>query len=132
MLFCILYLFFKAISTSISRHQQFGQEEETQVAIASILNYIGFAIALITSFLVAGVDFTGLAIIAGALSVGIGLGLQSIVNNFVSGLILLIEKPIRPGDRISVDNVEGFVKKDTSPFTHIISTAREDHLPNSI
>lgn len=113
-IFCFLYLVSRAISTSISRHQQFENEEETQVAIASILTYVGFSIAVISGLLVAGFNFTGLAIIAGALSVGIGLGLQSIVNNFVSGIILLIEKPIRPGDRINIDGVEGFVKKSES------------------
>ena len=130
--FCLLYLVFRAISTSLSRHQQFEDEEETQVAIASILTYIGFGLAMISGCLVAGFDFTGLAIIAGALSVGIGLGLQSIVNNFVSGLILLIEKPIRPGDRIKVDGVEGFVKKIRVRSTQIITPLREDIIvPNS-
>lgn len=130
--FCSLYLISRAISTSISRHQQFEDEEETQVAIASILTYVGFSIALISGFLIAGFNFTGLAIIAGALSVGIGLGLQSIVNNFVSGLILLIEKPIRPGDRINVDGVEGFVKKIRVRSTHIMTPSREDIImPNS-
>lgn len=130
--FCLLYLVCRAISTSISSHQQFEDEEETQVAVASILTYIGFTIAIIAGFLVAGFDFTGLAIIAGALSVGIGLGLQSIVNNFVSGLILLIEKPIRPGDRINVDGVEGFVKKIRVRSTQILSPSREDIIiPNS-
>ena len=130
--FCVLYLMFRAISTSISRHQQFENEEETQVAVASILTYIGFSLALISGFLVAGFNFTGLAIIAGALSVGIGLGLQSIVNNFVSGLILLIEKPIRPGDRINVDGIEGFVKKIRVRSTQIITPGREDIIiPNS-
>lgn len=130
--FCALYLVFRAISTAISRHQQFEDEEETQVAIASILTYLGFSIAIVAGFLVAGFNFTGLAIIAGALSVGIGLGLQSIVNNFVSGIILLIEKPIRPGDRINVDGIEGFVKKIRVRSTQIITPAREDIIiPNS-
>lgn len=130
--FCILYLGCRSLSTAISRHQQFEDEEETQVAVASILTYIGFSLAFIIGLLIAGFDFTGLAIIAGALSVGIGLGLQSIVNNFVSGLILLIEKPIRPGDRINVDGIEGFVKKIRIRSTQIISPAREDIIvPNS-
>lgn len=122
----------RAISTSISRHQQFENEEETQVAIASILTYVGFSIAVISGLLVAGFNFTGLAIIAGALSVGIGLGLQSIVNNFVSGIILLIEKPIRPGDRINIDGVEGFVKKIRVRSTQILTPVNEDIIiPNS-
>ncbi|HDV6754495.1 TPA: mechanosensitive ion channel, partial [Legionella pneumophila] len=125
-IFCFLYLVSRAISTSISRHQQFENEEETQVAIASILTYVGFSIAVISGLLVAGFNFTGLAIIAGALSVGIGLGLQSIVNNFVSGIILLIEKPIRPGDRINIDGVEGFVKKIRVRSTQILTPVNED------
>lgn len=110
-LFCILHLIFRSISATISRHKQFDGEEETQVAVASLLTYIGFAVAIISALLISGFDFTGLAIVAGALSVGIGLGLQSIVNNFVSGLILLIEKPIKPGDKISIDGIDGYVKK---------------------
>jgi len=130
--FCLLYLLFRSISTALSRHEQFEDEEETQVAIASILTYVGFAIAMISALLVAGFDFTGLAIVAGALSVGIGLGLQSIVNNFVSGIILLIEKPIKPGDKINVDGIEGVVKKIRVRSTQITSSAREDIIiPNS-
>jgi small-conductance mechanosensitive channel len=130
--FCIIYLTARALSNKISGHQHFEEEEETQVAVASILTYIGFSIAAISGLLIAGFDFTGLAIIAGALSVGIGLGLQSIVNNFVSGLILLIEKPIKPGDRISVDGVEGFVKKIRVRSTQLITSSREDIIiPNS-
>lgn len=131
-LFCVLFLMCRGISTSIIRHQEFADGEETQVALASILTYIGFTFALISGLVVAGFNFTGLAIIAGALSVGIGLGLQSIVNNFVSGLILLIEKPIRPGDRICVDGAEGFVKKIRIRSTQIITPKREDIIiPNS-
>ncbi len=130
--FCILYLLFRSLSTKLSQHAQFEDEEETQVAVASILTYIGFAFALISALFVSGIDFTGLAIIAGALSVGIGLGLQSIVNNFVSGIILLIEKPIKPGDRISIDGVEGIVKKIRVRSTQITTAAREDVIiPNS-
>ncbi|PJD92802.1 MAG: portal protein [Legionella sp.] len=131
-IFCVLYLFFRSISTKLSQHAQFEDEEETQVAVASILTYIGFAVALIAALFVSGIDFTGLAIVAGALSVGIGLGLQSIVNNFVSGIILLIEKPIKPGDRISIDGVEGVVKKIRVRSTQITTSAREDVIiPNS-
>lgn len=130
--FCGLYLFFRGISTKFSRRTQFEEEEETQVAIASILTYIGFTCALVTALLVSGIDFTGLAIVAGALSVGIGLGLQSIVNNFVSGIILLIEKPIKPGDHIKIEGMEGIVKKIRIRSTQITTSAREDVIiPNS-
>lgn len=130
--FCLLFLIFRGISKTIIRHHQLDGEEETQVALASIATYAGFTLSLITGLMIAGFNFTGLAIVAGALSVGIGLGLQSIVNNFVSGLILLIEKPIQPGDRINVDGVEGFVKKIRVRSTQIITPSREDIIiPNS-
>ncbi len=80
-------------------------------AIITIAGYIGFVLALVFGLSTAGVEFQNIAIIAGALSVGIGFGLQNIVNNFVSGLILLFERPIRTGDWISVAGTEGYVKK---------------------
>ena len=132
MTFCVLFIMFRCVSTWIVRHNQSGEEEERQVALASIATYFGFSVALLAGLIIAGFNFTGLAIVAGALSVGIGLGLQSIVNNFVSGLLLLIEKPIQPGDRINVDGVEGFVKQIRIRSTHIITPNREDIIiPNS-
>ncbi len=80
-------------------------------ALVTITGYTGFIIALLVGLTLAGVSFQGLAIIAGALSLGIGFGLQNIVNNFVSGLILLFERPIKSGDYISVGEIEGFVKQ---------------------
>lgn len=130
--FCFLYLLCRALSRALTRQERYEDEEETQVALASIFSYLGFAFSLIVGLLVGGFNFTGLAIIAGALSVGIGLGLQSIVNNFVSGLILLIEKPVKPGDRIRVDAIEGIVKKIRVRSTQITTSAREDVIiPNS-
>ena len=130
--FCLLFIMFRCIATWIVRHHQSEGEEERQVALASIATYFGFSVALLAGLIIAGFNFTGLAIVAGALSVGIGLGLQSIVNNFVSGLLLLIEKPIQPGDRINVDGIEGFVKQIRIRSTHMITPNREDIIiPNS-
>jgi small-conductance mechanosensitive channel len=131
--FTCLSLLSRKISTMINLNQQFDKdEEEKQVAFAAITLYVGFSFSLIIALLVAGFNFTSLAIIAGALSVGIGLGLQSIVNNFFCGLILLIEKPFKAGDRIKIDNIEGFVKKIRVRSTQILTPAKEDIIiPNS-
>lgn len=87
-------------------HLSFNAVQEAYVII---LGYFGYGTILVFALLIAGVNLQGLAIIAGALSVGIGFGLQGIVNNFVSGLVLLLERPIKKGDRIIVGDKEGFV-----------------------
>lgn len=130
--FCVTSLLFKVIATLAAKAKRFKGERDSQAAVASILNYFGFASALIIAMLVGGMNLTGLAIVAGALSVGIGFGLQNIVNNFISGVILLLHKPIRPGDRVVVDGTEGFVKKIRIFSTQINTLSKEDVIiPNS-
>ena len=107
-------------------------ERGTRESMVAITGYVGLAIAIILALSVAGMDFSKLAIIAGALSVGIGFGLQNIVNNFMSGLILLFERPIKTGDWVMVGTVEGYVKKISIRSTLIQTFDRADIIvPNS-
>ena len=130
--FSMIFLIGRFIAATLARQHHFKGEEDTQIAISTIIIYISFFIAVIFALLTTGIDFTGLAIVAGALSVGVGLGLQNIVNNFVSGLILLIEKPIKPGDRIVIGKTEGFVRRIRIRSTQIATQGREDVIvPNA-
>jgi len=103
-----------------------------QEATTTIFGYIGILFAILLGLSVAGIQLKNLAIIAGALSVGIGFGLQNIVNNFVSGLIILFEHPIRRGDWIKVGSAEGYVKEISIRSTTIQTRERADIIvPNS-
>ena len=97
------------------------------------LNYAGVIIAILVGVGALGIDFTNLAIVLGALSVGIGLGLQNIANNVISGVVLLLERPIKAGDWVSVSGHEGFVRRINIRATEI-ETFQRTHVivPNSV
>ncbi len=101
-------------------------------SIRTSLGYIGFFCAATFALVQIGLNFEKLAIVAGALSVGIGFGLQSIVNNFVSGLILLWERAVRVGDWVVVGDEQGYVKRINVRSTEIETFDRATMIvPNS-
>ena len=109
-----------------------GLEPSLQLSIVTIFGYVGAITAIALALSGLGFDLQKIALIAGALSVGIGFGLQSIVSNFVSGLILLTERPIRVGDSIVVKGEEGWVRRVRVRATEIETFDRASVIiPNS-
>lgn len=101
-------------------------------SIATFAGYIGTIVGLLVALSILGINLTSIALIAGALSVGIGFGLQNIVNNFVSGIILLIERPIKVGDWVVIGPNEGIVTRIRVRATEIETFQKANIIiPNS-
>jgi len=92
-----------------------------RIAIGSIVKYLLLTVGFIIILQTAGINLSSITILFGALGVGIGFGLQNVTNNFVSGLIILFERPIKVGDRIEMDNVAGDVVDISMRATTIVT-----------
>lgn len=89
--------------------KRFKVDEGTSYTLSRISQYLVIGIGVLVSFNFVGINLSSLTVIFGLLSVGIGFGLQNVTSNFISGLIILFERPIIVGDRVMVDDVEGDV-----------------------
>jgi small-conductance mechanosensitive channel len=90
-------------------------------SIATIVSYLIIIVGLFVIFQTTGIDLSAIGILIGALGIGIGFGLQNITNNFISGVIILFERPVKVGDRIEVDDLAGNIVKISARATTIIT-----------
>jgi small-conductance mechanosensitive channel len=98
-----------------------GMSPVLQQVVSRFAGYVVIFIGLIISFQVVGINLGSLAFLAGALGLGLGFGLQNIISNFVSGLIILVERPIIVGDRIDVGGLQGDVVEINARSTKIVT-----------
>jgi small-conductance mechanosensitive channel len=98
-------------------HMQEGQ----RLAIAGLVHYAVLIFGAVVILQNAGIELTAFAIVGSALGVGVGFGLQNIISNFISGLIVLLERPIEIGDRIEVSGVEGVVREVGARRTTVVT-----------
>jgi len=92
-----------------------------QQAVGSITRYVLLLVGLLVILQTVGINLTTLNVIAGAVGIGVGFGLQNIASNFISGLIILFERPIKVGDRIVVGDVEGDVMEIGARSTTVVT-----------
>ncbi|WP_407269443.1 mechanosensitive ion channel family protein [Radiobacillus sp. PE A8.2] len=113
-------------------YQRYQLDKGIQFTFNRIFHYSIMVIAVIVSLTTVGIDLSALTVFAGVVGVGIGFGMQNIASNFISGIILLFERPIKVGDRVIIDDVIGDVEKINMRAT-VIKTLDNEHIivPNS-
>lgn len=102
-----------------------------QVLVVKVLQVVFYTMAFVVALRVVGVDLTGLAVLSGAIGVGLGFGLQKVVSNLVSGIIILLDKSIKPGDVISLGDTFGWINALGARYVSVVTRdGREYLIPN--
>lgn len=102
-----------------------------QVLIGKLVKIFLVVLAIIIALNTVGIDLTALAVFSGAVGVGLGFGLQKVVSNFISGVIILLDKSIKPGDTISLNETFGWIRELRSRFVSVVTRdGREFLIPN--
>src|SRR4051812_7365816 len=96
----------------------------TRQAIGSVVRYAVLVIGVVLVLQNAGLNLSALGVLAGAVGVGVGFGLQNIVSNFISGIIIMLERPFKVGDRVEIGGVEGEVQEIGARRTTVITEDR--------
>ena len=99
------------------RHLDMG----VQLAVGTLVRYAVATIGMILILEAVGIDLSAFAVLAGAVGVGLGFGLQNVTSNFVSGLIILVERPIKVGDRVEIGTISGEVRRIGARATTIVT-----------
>ena len=135
LIFCLGFLITRWLQKWLDNNVMERSQVDAGVrnSVKTGIGYLGIGLAVLFGISAAGIDLSSFALVAGALSLGVGFGLQNIVSNFVSGLILLVERPFKVGDWVVTGTTEGFVKRISVRATEIETFQRQSIMvPNSL
>ena len=128
-LFAIARVLSRATKTQIEQNENINPS--MRVLAIKFLQVLFYSLAIILGLTAVGIDLTGLAVLSGAIGVGLGFGLQKVVSNLVSGVIILMDKSIKPGDVISLDDTFGWINKLSARYVSVVTRdGREYLIPN--
>lgn len=119
----------RVISARLAQNQDISPT--TRVLTAKLLQIVLFGLAIVVGLRAAGFDLTGLAVFSGAIGLGLGFGLQKVVSNLVSGVIILLDKSVKPGDVISIGDTFGWIEELGARYVSVVTRDGKEYLiPN--
>lgn len=121
-LFILIYLTSKLKKLLVNKvFPRYHLDSGVSQSIATIIRYTLVTLGIYIIFQTSGIDLSALGLLVGALGIGIGFGLQNVTNNFISGIIILFERPIKVGDRVEIDDILGSVVDISARSTTIVT-----------